>query len=142
MTTRTINALIGNCEAAHAVALQMLIREHFKDTASVTFTVCDRLDDLLNQASGQSFDLCVVVPENLLTDDANQNRIEAVVAAIPALKASSPMPVIAMSAYCPDAEFPARVRGAGADEFVLLPLDRAAFVDAVCRCLGSSAHVR
>ncbi|MEO8426421.1 MAG: hypothetical protein ABI651_04835 [Verrucomicrobiota bacterium] len=51
MTARGINVLIGNCEITHAVTFQMLIRKRFKDTAGVTFTVCDRLDDLLDQAS-------------------------------------------------------------------------------------------
>jgi FixJ family two-component response regulator len=143
MTARTISVLIGDCEAAHAVAIQMLLREHFKDTSGVSFAVCDRLDGLLAQAANQRFDLCVLVLENLLTtDDASQNRVEAALAVIPLLKASSPMPVIAISAYCPDAEFSVRVREAGADEFLLLPLDRAAFLDAVSRCLGFSAHVR
>ena len=135
---RNINVLVGGSEAAHSVVFQSVIRERFKDTASVNFTLCDRLVSLLAQASRQRYDVCVLVLESVLgAEDSHQSRIEALIAAIPSLKTRNPMPVIALSAYCPNSDFPAHVRRAGADAFLPLPLDEPAFLNAVARYVGA-----
>lgn len=140
MNGQTVNVLIGNSEETYTLAIRLIIENVSWPTAQCAFTVVERLDDLLAQAERNRFDLAILILNNLQAPSAaGLNRIESTIATIGDLKVRCPVPVIAVSGYPDGPDFPARVREAGADEFLLLPLDGRAFADALSRCLRGVA---
>ena len=137
MNAPTFNVLIGNSETTYTVTIRLLTEKFCGPATRCAFTAVERLDDLLAQADRHRFDLAVLILNNLLAPEiAGRNRIEQAIAAIGDLKARCPMPVIAMSGYADGPDFQARVRQAGADEFLLLPLNQEEFRVALGRCVG------
>lgn len=137
---QTVTVLIGNSEATYSAALRLMIEKLSKPTKRCVFTVVQRLDAVLAEADRNRFDLAILILNNLLAPEfAGQKRIEQTIAAIGDLKARSPMPLIAISGYAHDPTFTERVRQAGADEFLFLPLDWETCRDALTRCLGGAA---
>lgn len=140
MNGQTVTVLIGNGENALTVAIRVLIEKVYGPTVRCAFTAVERLDELLAQADRNRFDLAILILNNLQAPSAaGLNRIESTIASIGDLKVRCPVPVIAVSGYSDGPDFPARVREAGADEFLLLPLDGRAFADALSRCLRGVA---
>jgi len=73
----------------------------------------------------------VVLDDLTVPTNSPAERIDAVLDALPRLQVRGAMPVTAMSVYWPDNHFIQRVRDAGADAFLLLPVEPHAIQGAV-----------
>lgn len=136
---QTVTVLIGNSEATYGAAFRLMIEKLCKPSKRCEFTVVHRLEDVLAEAERHRFDLGIVILNNLqVAEVGTRNRIDRTLAAIAELKVRNPMPLIAISGYADGPDFEARVRQAGADEFMLLPLDWETCRDALTRCLQRS----
>lgn len=143
MNGQTVTVLIGNGENALTVAIRVLIEKVYGPTVRCAFTAVERLDELLAQADRNRFDLGVLILNNLLAPEVGtRNRIEQTIAAIAELEARSPMPLMAISGYAKVPDFEARVRQAGANEFLFLPLPWPECRAALSRCLRISDAAR
>ena len=138
LNNRKIRILIGNLDNNITELISTCIRDAIKDKCDLDVVSTAHSDELLELAKGKSFDLSILVLNNILFSSDNlpvEKRIESSLEVIAHLKTTYKIPIIAIIGWPDEPSFEERAKHAGASFFFKLPFNPADFRNAVSRLL-------
>ena len=134
-----VRILIGNLDNNITAFLSTCIRDAIKDKYDLELKSTAHVDELLELAKGKSFDLSILVLNNIIFPSDNlpvEKRIERSLEVIAHLKTTYRKPIIAITGWPDDPSFDERAKHAGASFFFKLPFNPEDFQEAVSQLLA------
>ena len=121
------NILLGCCEACVTKALRLMLTFTYRDKANLRFTERPSFDEFVTEACAGDFD-AVIIYGNCLSQPfiCEGGILENTTLAIEIIKATRPVPILAMNSMPGYSEF---LRYAGADICLETPCDYGAIKD-------------
>ncbi len=136
---RKLKLLLGNSEGLLNSLIENLIQELCGQELGVQSTRVTRFDEFVAQGSTGTFDLLVVIPNNLIsehTDQITARPIQEASEAVRAIKRWQPTPVLVVSLFEHRTQEEALLRQAGADAVLEIPFGSDDLKASVCGLLG------
>src|ERR1041384_5964994 len=121
---KEFNILIGNSEIPVTKAITLLTPHLIRDDVKLSFTDTGDLAEFIRLSEAGSYDLFILILNNVRwPEDRPGARIFKAIETIEQIRSRGNTGVIAISGYCLGQEFSDKVRQAGADYFLTLPLE-------------------
>jgi CheY-like chemotaxis protein len=135
---KRVNLLLGNSEELVNDLIEATVQEVCAGRAEVNCTRAAQMEDFIQRGREASFDLIILIPNNLADGAERDPACSPVgkgVQAIQAIKSHAPTPVIALPVFESRTTEEPLMLGAGADRVLELPFDRNELKVAVSRLL-------
>ena len=102
MSKREINVLLGNMEEQVNSLIEEYLQKVFADQADIKYARVSSLDEFVEQGCIGPFDLCLLIPNNVLgfkRRTLGSSALEESVHAVRTVKAARPSSVIALDVF-------------------------------------------